>query len=1362
MSRIFVSHSSANNAEALAIGQWLAASGWSDYFLDVSPARGLAAGETWQSALKSAADRCEAVICLLSPTWAASKWCLAEFLLAKQLGKQIFGVLVEPTPLDELPVELTAESQVCDLVAGERRQTFHVEQDPIVAAADVSLAADGLARLRLGLQRAGLDPGSFAWPPQNDPLRLPYRGLRAHEPDDAAVFFGREASIVRALDALRARRESSAERLFVILGASGSGKSSFLRAGLWPRLARDDRHFLPLPVLRPGRTPLSGATGLAACVEAALKQLKVPRSLAAITETLQQEDGLSRLLAELQELAGRRIGAACRAELPTIVLSIDQGEELFARDGRQEAERVLRAIRCALMPMPPAAAATTSIRPPLLIVAIRSDAYEQLQMEKSLYGIGSCLFDLRPLNRSEYKSVIEGPAMRASEAGQPLQLDPLLTERLIEDAEGADALPLLAFTLERLYLQYGSVGRLQLADYEALGGVRGSIEAAVQSALDEPGREPAIPADPELQRQLLHLAFVPWLARVDPETEQRKRRVARWDEIPAESIPLLERLIERRLLVKGGRTGGPAEGAATIEVAHEALLRQWPTLTAWLKEDALALKTLEAVERAATEWAKKRDGGAAAEAWLVHTGERLTAAEALRLRPDFERQLGEDGRAYVVACRARDDRVRQEREERLRQIQAERDRAEEERARAENEAANARRAADIAEQARHRATARTRLAIVALCVVALTSVLTGLFYKRARDSQEQANLSAESAARQSRLALSSSLASQSRYYADKRPDQSVLLALAAVAVEPIVEARSALLSALLDNPKLRALLHDDARVNAIAIDPAGALLATAGEDGQVRLWNVALATADGDRLQHSSSVTAVAFDPIGRRIASATSKGEVILWDAASRKRLLTMAPEYRGMTNGLAFSPDGRLLASAGSDRKVRLWSPATGEAAGEPLASFSDRVTSVAFSPDGRTVGSGAGDGSVVFWDVVTRQSTPLKKVHNFPVTCVAFDTAGALFASGSRDGSVAIWDVGTRTKRDLLYSSERKQRPVTAIAFSPDGVTLAVGTDDGTIELWDVSAKDATRLVTTLTGHRDAVSALAFGPSPQFLASAAAAGPTVLWDLQRESRIAEPLQAQPSAVNAVAFGGAHDELLAIGARDGTIQVWDAATRRFRPSPIVTDGEVKSLVLSADGGLLVSGSVHGRVTFLDGDTGKPLGEPLSAHAGAVTSIALSVDGRTLASSSEDRRVLIWDASARRLRGGALKHDDWVRAVALDPAARTLAAAVNDGAVILWDVASEETIGRLSAHGEAAIAVAFSADGNWLASGGFDQSAILWNVETRQPLGAPLAGHKGAVSAVAFSADLLATAGFDGATVLWDLDTRKQLGRPL
>jgi hypothetical protein len=158
MSKIFISHSSQDNAKALALAQWLEQNGWADYFLDITPSRGLSPGERWQAALKTATDRCEAVLFLISPAWRDSKWCLAEFLLAKQLGKTIFGVIVEPTSIETLPKEMTAEWQLCDLISGEEQTRFQVFRDQIVPQTQVSLAGAGLASLKRGLQKAGLDP----------------------------------------------------------------------------------------------------------------------------------------------------------------------------------------------------------------------------------------------------------------------------------------------------------------------------------------------------------------------------------------------------------------------------------------------------------------------------------------------------------------------------------------------------------------------------------------------------------------------------------------------------------------------------------------------------------------------------------------------------------------------------------------------------------------------------------------------------------------------------------------------------------------------------------------------------------------------------------------------------------------------------------------------------------------------------------------------------------------------------------------------------------------------------------------------------------------------------------------------------
>lgn len=641
MARLFISHSSVNNAAAIALRDWLFELGFKDdVFLDIDPQRGLVAGERWQQALKAAADRCEAVLFLVSPAWLASAWCRAEFLLAKSLQKRIFGLIIEPVPFEQVPVEMTAEWQMCELVGEDRLRTFDVALG--VRHERVAFREAGLEVLRRGLERAGLDARSFPWPPANEPRRAPYRGLRALEPQDAAIFFGRDAAIVRGLDRIRGLLEGGIEKLLVVLGASGSGKSSFLRAGLWPRLVRDDAAFLPLPVIRPETAVITGSAGLAEAIAATFERLGPPRKLGDIKEALGAgPDGFAHLLDELADLAKRRLVGVEEAKAnPSIVISIDQAEELFNPDGQAEAARFLELLGGVLAPADAAPA-----RRVLAIATIRSDRYELLQATPHLAGVKQALFSLAPMPPAEFKSVIEGPARRVNEAGGRLEIEAALTEQLIADAQGADALPLLAFALEALYRDNRSAERLTLADYTRLGGVKGSIAAAVARALAEPGKHPAIPANTEAQYASLRAAFIPWLARIDPATGAPMRRVARIDEIPQTSAAIVERLVRERLLIADRR-----DGVDVIEVAHESLLRQWPALASWLEADADNLKLIEGVERAATEWTRN----SRLPAWLDHRAERLAAADQLAGRDDFRRRLGPEGAAYLAACRTRE------------------------------------------------------------------------------------------------------------------------------------------------------------------------------------------------------------------------------------------------------------------------------------------------------------------------------------------------------------------------------------------------------------------------------------------------------------------------------------------------------------------------------------------------------------------------------------------------------------------------------------------------------------------------------------------------------------------------------------
>ena len=369
---------------ATALNGWLFKQGWDDVFLDTDMQRGIAAGERWERALNQAALRCEAVLFLVSRAWLASDWCIKEFNLAHRLNKRLFGLLIEDIPLDELPTTLTSAWQTVPLVSGRDHLMVAATLPRTHEEVHVTFSSEGLARLKFGLERAGLDARFFSWPPPHEPKRSPYQGfLRALQPEDAGIFFGREAQTIEALDRLRGMRDAN-PRFLAILGASGAGKSSFLRAGLWPRLMRDDRNFFPrwrscgpserrYRVQRVSFMRSKRRSPLAALHCRALTFAR--RSTAAPRPCVRCSPGSSTRCAPPSLIVDE---GEAKAPLSWPWRSI-RGEELFLPDGAAESAALLALLRDLLLEDAPAL---------VVIVTIRSDSYEKLQgRRRPLEGI---------------------------------------------------------------------------------------------------------------------------------------------------------------------------------------------------------------------------------------------------------------------------------------------------------------------------------------------------------------------------------------------------------------------------------------------------------------------------------------------------------------------------------------------------------------------------------------------------------------------------------------------------------------------------------------------------------------------------------------------------------------------------------------------------------------------------------------------------------------------------------------------------------------------------------------------------------------------------------------------------------------
>ena len=421
-------------------------------------------------------------------------------------------------------------------------------------------------------------------------------------------------------------------------------------------------------------------------------------------------------------------------------------------------------------------------------------------------------------------------------------------------------------------------------------------------------------------------------------------------------------------------------------------------------------------------------------------------------------------------------------------------------------------------------------------------------------------------------------------------------------------------------------------LRAIALSPEDRILATGGDDGYIRLWNVSTGQLmNRSELPHTDWIRSIAFSPDGKKIASSGEDFAVKIWDSCTVRYLNTFSG-HQGRVWAVVFDTESEYLFSAGDDQTLKTWDVQTGNC-WKTIQGYTSKVRSVAFSPDGQQLAT-AGD-----------------------------------------DGTVRLWDLSSQQYR-FLYGHQGR---VWSVSFTSDGVYVVSGGDDKTVKVGNVSAR---KIFTTLRQHKSWVRAVACSPNLRLIASGG--DDCVIWlhDLENFDSQKSELKHE-DWIQALAFGWHEDSQklrLASASDDKTVKIWDVDTRKCILSLEEHQELVRAVDLSADCRWVVSGSNDKTVRLCEIETGRclaPLGRQEDAHADWVRAVAFHPDfpdRKIIASASYDRTIKLWDVSQVPAICTTLSgHNGAVVSVAFSPDGQTLASGSEDDTIRLWKVDTGE-----------------------------------------------------------------------------------------
>lgn len=1174
----------------------------------------------------------------------------------------------------------------------------------------------------------------------------PYKGLRAFESADNRDFFGREAVVDHLLGnltepAARSRSKNSGKGRFLsIVGPSGSGKSSLVKAGLIPALwsgalPNSEKWFIVTMV--PGTRPLDA-------LETSLTRIAA--------------DQAGNIRGHLDR-DGHGLARVANLILPNddseLILIIDQFEELFTLVEDE-------ATRTRFMDLIEGAVKDPRSRT-RVVITLRADYYDR-PLRYPSFGelVRSHLETLLPLSAEELERAIVNPANQAV-----VTFEPGLVATIIEDVNyQPGALPLLQFSLTELFDQRDA--RLLTSQaYADIGGASGALVRRAEELYweqDDSGKE------------MIRQMFLRLMTIGEPNgTEavdgympgETRRRVPRAELLSATREPdrlddIIDTFTDYRLLTADH---DHATHHPTVELAHEAILLAWDRLRGWLEESATDLNFHHQLMRAAQDW----NENGREESFLLR-GARLSSFESWA--KDSLLALTQDEQTYLDTSiirreqRAAVERSRQEQQSHLEQ----------------------------------RANRRLKLLVAVMAlglVIAIGLAIAVVSF--ARRAVVQQNIAEE----QQILTVARELSTAAKANLEINPERSILLALEAIEMTSDVdgtllseledllhlavqadrtEITIPMAGLVIFSPDGNTLAIGDSAgdlklwdvdngqqihrldghtglIGGLSFSPESHFLASSSWDGQVRIWEVASGKEMALITGHEGKVYDAVFSPDGLHLVSIDQKS-VRIWDMAflynrnsdDARSLEVSKPAFIRPTydeaDMVTFSPDSQRVAAIIAGLGILVWDANLEEQVLE-ITDLPDSVSNIAFSPNGENLVGSASDGGIALWNADTGE---LERIlpETVPITSVAISQDGRTLAAAAKNGMVTLWDLETGEQTISILG---QPTGFNFMALSPDGRRVAAGNGPDRTSVWDVSPSGGGEWL-TIAAHEGKVYDAIYNPSGTRIASSGEDGKVRIWDTDN-GELLHDLPAKSDWWHFPAFSPDGKKLAAVN-RDGGITVWDAITGEELLTLHGDAPAFTAIAFSPDGSRLAAGGKDGIAHIWDAVTGQRLATIHNLNDISITELVYSLDGDQIFSYdllgissawNEDTGEHLTSLSAGLVCEGTL----WDAELSSDGRLQAMASFV--GVAYVYQTVGEpqaapryEMLHDLAGHEGVVTGVAFNPEGSILASSGFDGTARLWNMDTGEAL-ATLTNQPLPLEGVDFSPDgrHVVTAGDDG-----------------